>query len=133
MDSEKLQVGQTLTLDGVKVLLVEDEYYIADDVRIALGRAGATILGPAATLAQAEEYVRRGGFDYAILDLNLHGESVVPLAIEMSASNFPFAIATGYGSPAVPPELHHITRIEKPFDPKVVVDLLRGWHLVPTP
>lgn len=133
MNGENQHPDQAVTLDGLTVLIVEDEYYIADDLRIALRNAGANVRGPAATIAQAEALVRGGGFDCAVVDLNLHGDSVVPLALELSASGIPFAIATGYGNPAVPPELHHVTRIEKPFDPCVVIELLRGWQQVPTP
>ena len=80
MGSEKVEQGQTLDLSGARVLLVEDEYYIADDLRRTLDSAGATVVGPCSTLARARQAVDEGAFDCAVIDLNLHGESAVSLA-----------------------------------------------------
>ena len=61
-----------------QVLLVEDEYYIADDLRRTLDAAGATVVGPCSTLFKAQEAVEKGAFDCAVIDLNRDGESAVP-------------------------------------------------------
>jgi DNA-binding NtrC family response regulator len=108
----------------MRVLVVEDEYYIADDLRRCLARAGASIVGPMSSLTQAEAALKGGEFDCAVLDLNLHGESAAGVADELKILGIPFAMATGYGSGAVPSRLNDVPRLEKPFDPSQVVDLL---------
>jgi DNA-binding NtrC family response regulator len=116
------------SLAGMRVLLVEDEYYIADDVQRILTAAGAEIVGPMPTVAQAQSAIEDGAFDCVVLDLNLHGESAVPLAERLAQEGQPFAIATGYGSPAVPDRLKGKPRIEKPFDPEALVKLAEGLN-----
>jgi DNA-binding NtrC family response regulator len=122
--SEKANAGQTLRLNGARVLVVEDEYFIADDLRRTLDAAGALVVGPFSTLAKAKEAIAAGMFDCAVIDLNLHGESAVSLADQLLAAGASFAIATGYGSGAVPERLSTVPRIEKPFDPQAVVAAL---------
>jgi DNA-binding NtrC family response regulator len=108
--------------------VVEDEYYIADDLRRSLSRAGAKIVGPMGSLAQAETALEKGQFDFAVLDLNLHGESAEIVADQLKIMGIPFAIATGYGSSAVPSRHDDVPRLEKPFDPDQVVEVLSRWE-----
>jgi len=115
---------QKQSLAGTRVLLIEDEYYIADDVRRILAAAGAEIVGPVATVAAANSAIDEGAFDCVVLDLNLQGESAVPVGDRLIAENRVFAIATGYGSPAVPDRLKVAPRIEKPYDPEVLLKLV---------
>jgi DNA-binding NtrC family response regulator len=122
-----------LRLDGIRVLLVEDEYYIADDIRQALKRAGAEVVGPVATLDKAQAALDDGSFDCAIVDLNLHGQSAVPIAERLLKQGRSFAIATGYGSLAVPDSLKDVPRVEKPFDPTKIVQLLEQLGCARTP
>jgi hypothetical protein len=65
-----------------------------------------------------------GRFDCAVVDLNLHGESALPIAEQLVAEGRSFAIATGYESPAVPAHLKAVPRIEKPFDPSALLDMV---------
>ena len=104
--------------------MIEDEFFIADDLKRALTKAGATVIGPCASVAKGEEGIAAGGFDCCILDLNLNGENAAPLGDRLLALNVPFALATGYGSGAVPDRLKDMPRIEKPFDPAAAVGLV---------
>ena len=113
-----------LPLAGTRVLLIEDEYFIADDVGRVLKSAGARVVGPVGTLQAAHKAVDEGMFDCAVLDLNLHDESAAPIADRLIAGQHDFAIATGYGSPAVPDRLRNVPRIEKPFDPSALVQMI---------
>ena len=65
-----------------------------------------------------------GNFNCAVIDLNLQGESAVRLADRLIEDGGSFAIATGYGSTAVPERLNAIPRIEKPFDPPALLRLV---------
>lgn len=116
--------SQATSLAGTCVLVVEDEYYIGDDLRRTLEASGAEVLGPCATLAQANAAIDAGRFDCAVLDLNLNGESGVPIAERLAREGRTFVIATGYGSPVVPKHLSTAPRIEKPFDPAQVVKMI---------
>lgn len=111
-------------LSGSRILLIEDEYYIADDLRRTLKNAGAEVVGPFSTVAQAGDALDRGDFDCAVIDLNLHGESAIPIADRLLADGRRFAIATGYGSAAVPDRLSGVPRIERPFDPSALLQLV---------
>ena len=115
-------------LSGMRVLVVEDEYYIADDLRRSLKGAGAEIIGPVGSLALAEAALEKGEFDCALLDLNLHGENAARIADELKVMGVPFAIATGYGSGAVPSRHSDVPRLEKPFNPAEVVELVSRWE-----
>lgn len=125
MADDKVVHNQLLPLRGARVLVIEDEYYIADDLRRVLDGAGALVVGPLSTLSKARKALDEGGFDCAVIDLNLHGESAVEIADRLVETGKAFAIATGYGSDAVPDRLKAIPRIEKPFDPRAVLELIR--------
>ena len=118
-----------MSLSGTRVLVIEDEYFIADDVRRILSGAGAEIVGPVATVAKAQQAIDQANFDCVVLDLNLQGESAVPVADRL-ADGHVFAIATGYGSPAIPEHLKGLPRIEKPYDPKALLKLLEQLDCV---
>jgi len=124
MGDGKTEQSEQLDLTGARVLLVEDEYYIADDLRRTLRAVGATVVGPAPTLSIAMDLFDEGNFDCAVIDLNLQGESALPLADRLIEQRRSFAIATGYGSTAVPDRLKDIPRIEKPFDPAALLRLV---------
>jgi DNA-binding NtrC family response regulator len=116
---------ETLQLTGKRVLLVEDEYYIADDLKRILNAAGAEVVGPIATLAAAQDALDADAFDCAVVDLNLQGESALPLVDRLMAEGKSFAITTGYDTAAVPARLRQVPRIEKPFDPRTLLELLQ--------
>lgn len=83
-------------LDGKRILVVEDEPLIAMMVEDMLAELGA-VIGPAGSLAEAlllaEEQI-----DAALLDVNLEGERVYPVAERLTVRGVPFVIATGYGA-----------------------------------
>ena len=109
------------TLREKQVLVVEDEALVAMLVEDALLDAGARIVGPAVSVGEAlrliEGTASEGGLTAAVLDINLAGEAVMPVADRLAALGVPFLFATGYsegcdtGGHAAAPVLH------KPFDP----------------
>ena len=102
-------------LKGRRVLVVEDQFLIADDMRRAVVRLGGEVMGPVGQVAAAAALARTSGRpDLALLDINLHGESVYDFADEMRAQEVPVILATGYGRPDIRPDFADVVRLEKP-------------------
>ena len=107
--------GRLRTLEGVRVLVVEDEYLLADDLAEALQTHGASVVGPLSTIAEATTSFEPGAIDCAVLDINLRGEKVFSFADRLTRAGVPFLFATGYSQEALPERFQALLRIEKPF------------------
>lgn len=84
------------SLAGHRILVVEDEYLIAMDVKDWLMAAGATVVGPVPSVDQALDLIANDGLAAAILDVNLgNGDTVFPLAAELGVLGVPYLFATG--------------------------------------
>jgi CheY-like chemotaxis protein len=112
------------TLAHRRVLVVEDEYFIADDMARALQKLGAEVVGPVPTRDKALALVEAGRVDAAVLDINLRGQTVFPVADALRERGVPFVFATGYDPSTVPAEYQDVPRWEKPFDPQVLAKML---------
>ena len=114
----------TLDIDlrGRCILVVEDEWFIADEIAGALSRHHAKVLGPAADVEAARGLLQGERPDCAILDINLKGEMVFGFAEELEARGVPFVFATGYDQPVIPERFRAVARFEKPLK---VDELLR--------
>lgn len=97
------------------ILIVEDEYFLADDVARALTEAGARVLGPVPTAKEAVDLLESGRVDFALLDINLRGLLVYEVADDLSRRGIPFIFATGYDQSQIPEAYQEIPRLEKPF------------------
>src|SRR5690606_30494196 len=98
---------------------------VSDDLAALLTGAGAAVIGPAASVAAAADLLARSTPDAAILDVNLNGELVFPVADALAARNIPFVFITGYGDPYVWPEhLRGSMRLIKPVHGADVLNLL---------
>lgn len=109
------QADSPLSLAALRILVIEDEYFLADDVASELEACGATVLGPIAAADEAASAIDDARPDCALLDLNLGGEMAFALARRLRARNVPFLLATGYGPEVLPRDLAGIPRIEKPY------------------
>lgn len=97
------------------ILVVEDEPLIAMMLEDFLETLGHTVHASCDNVESATEAARKGGFDLAILDVNLNGESVWPVARALREKDIPFVLATGgYVEPA-PEEFANVPVIEKPY------------------
>ena len=112
-------------LAGRRVLVVEDEFFLADDLSRGLEANGAEVLGPANTLGRADALLD-GGVDLAVLDVNVKGQLVFPLADELRRRAVPFVFTTGYGAEMIPPAFGDVERWEKPFPIDGLVSSLAG-------
>jgi CheY-like chemotaxis protein len=100
----------------MRVLIVEDEALVSMMLEDMINDLGHTTVGPAASVAEAINILDAGGVDGAILDVNLSGETVYPVAEHMMRLDIPFAFATGYGTLGVDPIFHRCPVLQKPFD-----------------
>ena len=107
------------TLAGCAILVLEDEYYAASDIKRELARVGATVIGPAATLDIGLDLIASAArIDGALLDINLGGEMVFPAADALQKRGVPFLFATGYDQSMIPPQFGGVLRCEKPIGPE---------------
>lgn len=118
-------------LSGTRVLLVEDEYYLADDLSRALSQAGAEVIGPVGTLNEAVRKVRERAFDCAVVDMNLRGQLTYSLAEQLKSADVPFIVATGYNQSSLPEWLQGVPLVEKPFSPNDVTRMLAELRQTP--
>src|SRR5436305_12924447 len=92
----------TAVLAGLRVLVVEDEMMVSMLIEDMLSDLGCTVVGPASRLDEAMELARADGLDCAVLDVNLGGQPIFPLADLLRQQRRPFAFATGYGDAGLP-------------------------------
>lgn len=97
------------------VLIVEDEPLISMMLEDFLEALGHKVIAAADSVAEALGWVDKGGFDLAILDVNLKGENVWPVATRLSASGVPFVLATGGHVDPPPTEFADTAVLEKPY------------------
>jgi CheY-like chemotaxis protein len=107
-----------------RVLIVEDEPLIAMDMEGMLSAHGYSVFGQASTLESALNQVEQGGFDAALIDANLDGEPVDPLAAALTASGIPFAFVTGYGRDTLPSAFAGTPMLKKPFLQEQLLDVV---------
>jgi CheY-like chemotaxis protein len=103
------------SLRGLKVLVIEDEYLIASLIEELLESAGCTVLGPIPRLSDALAAARSETCTAAVLDVNLAGQFVYPVAEILDQRKVPFVFMTGYGRGGLPQEYVDRPIIGKPF------------------
>jgi PAS domain S-box-containing protein len=103
------------TLQGKRILVIEDEPLVAMDMESTLTAAGCKVVGPAATLERAKLLIEDASCDAALLDVNLGGQPVDELATLLTRNNCPFAFVTGYGREALPSGFRGAVVLGKPF------------------
>jgi CheY-like chemotaxis protein len=121
------------TLDGLRILVVEDVLLIADVVADELRDCGCTVVGPVGRLQPALTIAQEQSLDGAIIDVNLNGELAFPLGGILQQRHIPFVFLTGYdASNAFPEEYRDCPKFHKPFRSAQFVEFMTR-HLAPTP
>ena len=115
-----------LSLRGLRILVVEDNFVLADALRYLLAGYEGVVTAIAPSVERAVAAVEAEEVDVAVLDINLNGASVVPFAEHLSRAGIPFVFVTGYGDdPELLPEhLRGLPRLEKPVEAERLVNLL---------
>jgi CheY-like chemotaxis protein len=102
-------------LTGLRVLVVEDEAAISLLLEDMLLDFGCEVIGPAARLAAALDTLAREKIDLAILDVNVAGEPIYPVAEALAERSIPFVFSTGYGSAGIRDAYRNRPVLQKPF------------------
>ena len=111
-------------LVGKRVLIVEDEMLIALLIEDFLIEFGCSPTGPYGSVAQALDAIRDEQVDMAVLDVNLGGEMVYPVAEMLEGLHIPFLFLSGYGQEALRPGDTHWRVCTKPFTAKDLANMM---------
>lgn len=118
-----LEAADNPGLQGARVLVAEDEFAIAMFLVDYLELKGVHTVGPAGDLAALGRLVDEHPIDVALLDINLGGEQVYPLADRLVAAGIPFLLTSGYDD-NVPSRFADVPRCAKPYHIQVLVQQL---------
>jgi CheY-like chemotaxis protein len=111
-------------LAGLRVLLVEDEMMVSLLIEELLNDEECVIVGPYDQLPAALEAAKIEALDLALLDVNLHGSKVYPVAEALAERGVPFLLLSGYGDGAVPADRPNWRACQKPFHSEVLIRML---------
>ena len=97
-------------------MVVEDEALVAMALRESLDEMGFSVIGPYNRISEAMIALRNNHVDAAVLDVNLGGELIYPLADVLAADHVPFVFITGYGAEEIEPRYAHVPILQKPIE-----------------
>jgi PAS domain S-box-containing protein len=112
---EMRAVNVARTLDGKRIIIIEDETLVLIELESNLADAGCEVVGTAGTLEDAKVLSAQATCDAALLDANLAGHRVDELAAILTRRNIPFAFVTGYGRDGLPETFRDATVLNKPY------------------
>lgn len=112
----------TVRLAGRRIMVVEDEYFVASDLKRALLADGAEVVGPTGDVTSGLALADAREIDAAVLDVNLEGADSYPIAEVLRARGVPFVFVTGYDAWAMPEQYREVPRLGKPFRMGAVID-----------
>jgi two-component system, response regulator PdtaR len=115
-------------MTSARVLIVEDEFIIADEIAAIVSDAGYAVVGPVATVDAAEKVlaVAADKPDFAIVDANLRGGSSARIADRLRALSVPFCVCTGYRFNDLKPTFGDVALLQKPVDRRTLVAVIRA-------
>ena len=113
-------------LTGRRILVVEDEYFLADELDRAVEAAGAVVIGPVPSVEAALDLlVGEEAPDAAVLDVNLGGALAYPVADALLERGVPFVFTTGYDQSSLPERFAAMPRLQKPAETRVILGEVR--------
>jgi len=118
--------GEDSSSARTRVLVVEDELMIRMLLEDMLTDLGYTLAGEAGRVEEALALARQGEFDVAILDVNLNGQPISPVAEILAQRGVPFVFATGYGQRGVPEPYRQTPTLQKPFKAEALAQAIKA-------
>ena len=132
-DNDTAASQPQIAISGNRVMVVEDEALVAMVVTESLTNLGCVVVGPFSRCADAMAAVETGDIDAAILDVNLDGEMVYPLADMLVSRKVPFIFVTGYGAESIDRRFMHVPVIQKPVERHVLQRIFGSLEASPSP
>jgi CheY-like chemotaxis protein len=120
---------RTPPLRARRVMVVEDEALVALVLADQLAELGLSVVGPCSSVAEAKAVADGGDFEAAILDVNLGGELVYPVADLLSSRGIPFVFVTGYGRESIDRRFADTPVLEKPVERELLEDMFGSYAL----
>jgi CheY-like chemotaxis protein len=108
-----------------RVLVVEDEYLVRLMLADLLGELGYEVIALAANVQEAQQHAEKAQIDLALLDVNLGGEKVFPVADVLTRRGLPFCFVTGYGTAGISAAHNSRPVLQKPFQKDDLARTLR--------
>lgn len=108
------------------VLILEDQFFLADDLSREASDADFSVIGPFATLKQGLKALRTTSPDCAILDVKLRDGLAYEIAQELTSAAIPFIFVSGYPRRVLPAEFQKRPFIEKPCSPRATISLVKA-------
>jgi DNA-binding NtrC family response regulator len=118
------EASARIGLEGRRILVIEDDWYIADALAILLEKEGAVVIGPVATVAEAASLVDARPIDLAVVDLNLQGEMADDLVEKLTEHSITAVVVTAY-EPAASVAERAFATLRKPVAADTLLDTLR--------
>lgn len=115
------------SLLGLRVLIVEDSWLVADTLAVQLEERGARVQGPFSTVARTLEFLKTNDADFALVDLNLIDGFADKVIEVLVARNVPYAILTGYRALPTNVDEAAVAFLKKPFDMAELIDILSRY------
>jgi DNA-binding NtrC family response regulator len=125
-------MGHGAELSAMRILVVEDEILVAMSLADLLADSGFAAAGPVSSVEQGMQLVEQEAIDGAILDINLRGEMVFPLADALAERSIPFVYVTGYGK-LLRACNHGRPVLQKPYNNQQLLKIIGEWRPRPTP
>lgn len=115
-------------LSGCRILVVEDDYFLATDSQRALSGAGGTVVGPVGSEDGALALIASEAPDFVVVDINLGDGARFAVAEALLDRGVPFVFVTAYDDVVIPARFDGIERLRKPVDPRQVVRAAAHRH-----
>ncbi len=113
------------SLSGLRILVVEDELLIALALEDILLSLACEVVGPIGNVGEALELAQTEPFDGALLDVNVRGQLVYPVAEALMARRVPIIFCSGYSDTAImPARFRSLPQVPKPYDDGVLMSAM---------
>jgi len=118
------------SLDGLRILVAEDESLIAFDLEMTLRHFGCEVVGPAGRIEDVVQLARGGGLDGALLDVNLRGSQIFGVLPELLELQLKVVLTSGYDDATLFPDAYRaLPRLSKPFDERALRQACERYFL----
>ena len=122
---DRMNAAALVASPPMRILVVEDDFLISVLIESILADLGCTIVGPIGSVPAAIALVETESLAGALLDVNVDGEPVYPVADVLAARRIPFLFITGYTRAELAPPHNDAPALEKPFDETTLTNAVR--------